>query len=411
LAHSRSTEVLVYDVLEGVRVVEVAAWLFAPSCGAILADWGAEVLKIEPTTNGGDPYRGFFHNGPINPTIELANRGKRSVALDLSSAGGHDALLRVVSDADVFITSMLPRVQRRLRITPDDIRSANPSVIYVRATGYGPRGPDAETPGYDAAVVWARGGFADWLTPPDADDPIPPPGGIGDCVGGLTMAGAVAAALYKRERSGRAPTIDVSLLASALWMNATVVMAHANPGPNGPLFHTRDRLSPPNPLSNNYRTADGRWIALVVIQPDPHWRSFCEHLGRLDLFADPHFVDFHARMAHAHELVEILDAEFATRTVAEWRQRLEGFTGVWDVNQSPAELVDDPQVVANGYLPQGDEGGPSMRAVASPVQFDALPLGPVRRAPAHGADTDETLMDAGYSRDEIVEMKVSGALF
>jgi crotonobetainyl-CoA:carnitine CoA-transferase CaiB-like acyl-CoA transferase len=400
----------VYDVLDGVKVLEVAAWLFAPSCGTILADWGADVVKIEPPTNGGDPYRGFFHNGPVNPTIELANRGKRSVALDLASDTGHDALSRLVADADVFVTSRLPDVQRRLRITLDDIRAINPSVVYVRATGYGPRGPNAETPGYDAAAVWARGGFADWLTPEGADDPIPPPGGIGDCVGGLTMAGAISAALFKRERTGEPSVIDVSLLGSALWMNATILMSHANPGPNGPAFHTRDRLAPPNPLSNNYRTRDGRWIALVVIQPDPHWGSFCAHIDRPDLLEDPRFGDFQARMEHAEELVEILDTEFASRTLAEWRRCLDGFTGVWDVNQSPSEILEDSQVIANGYLCEADGPGPSVRAVASPVQFGEQPLGPVRRAPDHGAHSDETLLAAGYSWDQIVAMKVSGAV-
>jgi crotonobetainyl-CoA:carnitine CoA-transferase CaiB-like acyl-CoA transferase len=128
-----------YDVLSGVKVVEVAAWLFGPSCGAILADWGADVVKIEPTTNGGDPYRGFFHTGPVNPTIELANRGKRSVALDLSTSAGQETLSRLVADADVFTTSYLPASRGRLRIDVDDIRAANPSIIYVRASGYGPR--------------------------------------------------------------------------------------------------------------------------------------------------------------------------------------------------------------------------------------------------------------------------------
>jgi crotonobetainyl-CoA:carnitine CoA-transferase CaiB-like acyl-CoA transferase len=401
--------VWLYDVLRGVKVIEVAAWLFAPSCGTILADWGADVIKVESPNNGGDPYRGFFHDGPVSPTIELANRGKRSVAINLATDSGHQALLKLVADADVFVTSMLPAVRSRLKITLDDIRAANPSAIYVRATGYGPRGPNAETPGYDAAVVWARGGFAQWLTPDGAVDPIPPPGGIGDCVGGLTMAAAVSAALFRRERTGTTSVVDVSLLGSALWMNATILMSQANPGPNGPVFHQRDRLAPGNPLSNNYRTKDDRWIALVVIQPDPHWRSFCAHLDRLDLVGDPRFIDFQARRAHAEELVRILDAEFSTRTLADWRQRLEGFTGVWDVNQSPAELMDDPQVLANGYLPDGREPGPAMRAVASPVQFDEEPLGPVPRAPAHGAHTDEALLALGYSWDEIIEMKAAGA--
>jgi crotonobetainyl-CoA:carnitine CoA-transferase CaiB-like acyl-CoA transferase len=399
-----------YDVLSGVKVVEVAAWLFGPSCGAILADWGADVVKIEPTTNGGDPYRGFFHSGPVNPTIELANRGKRSVALDLSTPLGREALLRLVADADVFVTSYLPNTRTRLRIDLEDVRAANPSIIYVRASGYGPRGADAETPGYDAAAAWARAGFAEYLTPPEAPDPIPPPGGIGDCVGGLTAAGAIAAALFKRERTGAPSVVDASLLGSAVWMNATILMTHANPGPDGPVMHRRDRYATRNPLSNNYRTVDGRWIALVVIQPDPHWRSFCEHIGRPDLVDDQRFVNFHARMTHARELVELLDAEFAMRTLDEWRERLDGFTGVWDVNQSPEEVVDDPQVLANGYITPGQDPGPPVLAVASPAQFDGRPLGPVPRAPEHGQHTEEVLLACGYSWDEILALKESAVV-
>ena len=399
-----------YDVLDGVKVVEVAAWLFAPSCGAILADWGAEVIKVEPPTNGGDPYRGFFHTGPVSPTIELANRGKRSIALDLSTPDGHQALLRLVADADVFVTSLLPGPRSRLGINPDDIRSANPSIIYVRASGYGPRGEDAETPGYDAAAAWARVGLAEFLTPHNAAAPTNPPGGIGDCIGGLTGAGAIAAALFKRERTATPSEVDLSLLATGVWMNATILMTHANPGPDGPVMHRRDRREARNPLSNNYRTKDGRWIALVVIQPDPHWEGFCELIGRPELCADPRFVDFHARAEHSGELIDLLDEVFAAQTVAQWRERLAPFTGVWTVHQSPEEVLTDPQVLANGYLLPGEEPGPPLRAVSSPAQFDGRPLGPVRRAPEAGQHTEELLLECGYTWKQITAMKDAGAI-
>lgn len=400
-----------YELLAGVRVVEVASWLFGPSCGAILADWGADVIKVERSTGGGDPYRGFFHSGAVNPTIELANRGKRSIGLDLSAPEGRDVLLRLVADADVFVTSLLPDSRSRLGVDVADIRSANPSIVYVRASGYGPVGPDARTPGYDAAAAWARVGFADYLTPPEASDPIQPPGGIGDCVGGLTGAGAVAAALYRRERTGVASEVDVSLLAGGLWMNATILMTYANPGPDGPAMRRRlDRRAARNPLSNNYKTKDGRWIALVVIQPDPHWESFCRHVDRPEWVQDPRFVDFHARAEHSGELVDLLDEAFQSRTVAEWCERLATFSGVWAVNQSPEEVLTDPQVLANGYLQPGQEPGPAMRAVSSPAQFDGRPLGPVPRAPEHGQHTEELLLEHGYSWAQITAMKDAGTI-
>ena len=400
----------VYDVLAGVKVVEVAAWLFAPSCGAVLADWGADVIKVEMPTNGGDPYRGFFHTGAVSPTIELANRGKRSVAVDLSTTAGHDVLLRLVADADVFVTSLLPASRSRLGVDLDDIRGANPSVIYVRASGYGPRGADAETPGYDAAVVWARSGFAAFLTPSDAPQPTPQPGGIGDCVGGLGGAGAVAAALYKRAATGRPSEVDISLLASGMWMNATILMLEGNAGPEGNPMRWPDRRDVRNPLSNGYKTKDGRWLSMVVIQPDPHWTSFCAHIGRPELAGDRRFADFEARMVHNTELIAILDEVFASATIDEWRERLRGFSGVWAVNQTPAEVVRDPQVRDNGYLVAGAEPGPPLWAVTSPAQFDGQAPTSVPRAPEHGQHTEEVLLACGYSWEDISALKEQGAV-
>jgi crotonobetainyl-CoA:carnitine CoA-transferase CaiB-like acyl-CoA transferase len=401
---------MAYDVLAGVKVVEVAAWLFAPSCGAILADWGADVLKIETPHHGGDPYRGYFHPGAVNPTIELANRGKRSVALDLSTLGGREALLRLVADADVFVTSLLPGPRSRLRIDVDDIRAVNPSIVYVRATGYGTRGPDAETPGYDAAASWARAGFGDVLTPPESAQPIPPPGGIGDCVGGLTGAGAVAAALYKRATTGEPVDVDVSLLHSGMWMNATILMMHANAGPEGSQMGRTDRRASPNPLVNSYKTKDGRWLWMVVIQPDPHWHSFCEHIGRPDLIDDPRFADFHARREHNTALIDILDAVFGSATIDEWRERLRTFSGVWDVSQTPQEVIDDPQARANAFVATGEEPGPPLTAVTSPAQFDNVVMATVPRAPEHGQHTEEVLLEYGFSWDEISALKEQGAV-
>ena len=399
-----------YDLLAGVKVIEVAAWLFAPTCGAILTDWGADVIKVEPTTNGGDPYRGYFHNGPVNPTIELANRGKRSVAIDLATPAGHEVLLQLIADADVFVTSLMSGSRGRLGINLADIRAVNPSIIYVRASGYGPRGPQAQTPGFDAAAAWARVGIAQFLTTPDAYQPTHPPGGIGDCVGGLAGAGAVAAALFKRERTGIASEVDLSLLASGLWMNATVLMMEANAGPDGSLMSRPDRRTVRNPLSNSYRTKDERWMSMVVIQPDPHWRSFCEHIGRPEWADDPRFVDFEARMTHNRELIALVDEVFASRTLEEWRAALATFTGVWDVLLTPAEVVRDPQVRANDYLVPAQEPGPPLSGVASPAQFDGQPITAVSRAPEHGQHTEEILLACGYSWDDIAALKAQGAI-
>ena len=398
-----------YDVLNGVKVVEVASWLFAPSCGAILADWGADVIKVEPRKGGGDPYRGFFSAGSVNPVIELANRGKRGVALDLSSEAGREALLRIVAGADVFLTSLLPERRRQLAVDVADIRAVNESIIYVRASGYGPRGPNSGTGGFDVAAAWARSGLADYLTPPDAEAPTPPPGGFGDCVGGLSGAAAITAALFKRERTGTPAEIDVSLLHGAMWMGATLLMGEANGVDH---FHAPEdgRKGLPNPLTNSYKTKDGRWLWMAVIQPDPWWRSFCEHIGRPELVEDPRFVDFEARRQNCRELIAILDEVFASHSLDEWRERLRSFDGVWDPCQTLGEVVRDPQVVANGYIAAGEEPGPALSVVASPAQFDGQPLATVRRAPEHGQHTEEVLLESGYSWEEISALKEDGAI-
>jgi crotonobetainyl-CoA:carnitine CoA-transferase CaiB-like acyl-CoA transferase len=397
----------VYEVLAGVKVVEVASWLFAPGCGAVLADWGADVIKVETPKHGGDPYRGFFHVGGVNPLLELANRGKRSVALDISVPAGREALLRLVREADVFVTSLLPGPRSRLGIEVADLRAVNDSLIYVRASGYGPRGPDAETGGYDVVAAWARGGLADFLTPPDAAEPTPPPGGIGDIVGGFCGAGAVAAALFKRAQTGQPSEVDVSLLHGAMWIFSTVLQMHANGGAEQ--FSAGGRRAVPNPLVNCYRTQDGRWIWIALLQPDPLWPSFCEHIDRPELRDDPRFADFEARSKNRTALVDVLDEAFASRTVDEWRERLKSFEGVWDVSQTAREVIRDPQVLANGYLSAGKQPGPPLSVVTSPAQFDGQALGPVRRAPEHGQHTEEVLLECGYSWEQISELKSQGA--
>ncbi|MGH9084594.1 MAG: CoA transferase, partial [Acidimicrobiales bacterium] len=208
--------------LEGIRVIEVASWMFVPSGGSVLVDWGAEVIKVEPLT--GDPQRGLITSGllpggagGVNFMVEQPHRGKRSIALDLSHPDGHEALMKLVETADVFLTNYLPQVRRKLKLDTDDIRARNPNIVIARGSGAGPKGPEAEKGGYDGASFWARGGVG--VTMPDRDGwpPGQPTPAFGDVMGGLTTAGAIAAALFKRERTGETSVVDVSLLATAMW--------------------------------------------------------------------------------------------------------------------------------------------------------------------------------------------------
>ncbi len=401
------------DVLAGIRVVEVAAWTFVPISGAVLAEWGADVIKIEPPSSG-DPQRGLVSSGlvpgaeGVNFMFEIPNRGKRSVALDLSTDDGRELLYRLVESADVFVTNYLPDVRARLGIDVDDIRRRNPNIIYVRGHGQGARGPEAGKGGFDGASFWARGGLAMAFKDAPAEWPVDQRPAFGDVLGGLTIAGGIAAAIARRERTGAASVVDVSLLGLGLWsLGPEVTSSKLYEGVELPTF---DRDSTPNPLVGTYPTKDGRFISLILLQADRFWPDLAAHLDRPDLLDDPRFKDAAARYENRRECIQVLRDIFRTRTYDEWRERLQTLQGVWAPLQTPLEVHDDPQVVANGYLePIESDGGSRFVLPANPVQFDETPAS-VRRAPDHGEHTDEVLLELGLSYDEIIEHKISGAV-
>ncbi len=377
------------DTLSGIRVLEVASWTFVPAAGAILADWGAEVIKIEHPVSG-DPQRGLISSGLVpaavggfNYMMEQPNRGKRSVGLNLASDDGRELLYRLAESSDVFLTNFLPAARARLRLDVDDVRARNPDIIYVRGTGQGTRGPDAEKGGYDGASYWARGGLANALTPRGVEPPIGQRAAFGDVMGGLAIAGGIAGALVKRARTGEPSVVDVSLLATALWNLAPdVVASKLYEGVEMPSF---DADAPPNPLVGVYRTKDGRYLSIVMLESDRFWPDLCRHLGRPELIDDPRYVDAAARYEHRRECRAELAGAFASATLDEWRARLGTLEGVWAPVQTAGELHDDVQVVANGYLPTvpADDGSP-VALVANPVQFDETPP-ELRRAPSTGS--------------------------
>jgi crotonobetainyl-CoA:carnitine CoA-transferase CaiB-like acyl-CoA transferase len=307
----------------------------------------------------------------------------------------------------VFITNQLPKVLRKLRLEPDDVFRVNPRIVYARGHGHGVRGPDVEKGGYDAASYWSRGGLAHALTPPDARVPIMQRAAMGDSTGAIALAGGIAAALLQRERTGEAPVVDVSLLGTAMWVLAPDIVA-------GML--TRAEMPrgghgvPPNPIVNSYRSSDGRWIFLNMLQPSRYWADLCRHLERPDLIEDPRFRDDAARARNGAACVAELQAIFAGRSLAEWREKLATVEGVWAAMQSAREIPDDPQVVANGYLAELESAqGTPFRLVESPVQFEESPpaLAP---APEMGQHTEEVLLELGVPWEEIAAHKAAGAI-
>ncbi len=399
--------------LDGIRVVEVAEWFFMPSCATVLADWGAEVIKLEHPTRG-DPLRGLLTSGMlpggkgVNYMVEHANRGKRSVACDLATPGGHEVLRRLVEKADVYVTSFLPAARQRLEIDVEHLHAINPRLIYAKGHGQGQDGPDREKAGFDAASFWSRGGIAMRLTPPDADAPVMQSAAFGDSIGGMFAAGGVAAALFERERTGKGTTVDVSLLGTAAWVLAPDILAAHLHGAEMPRF---PRTENPNPLVNSYRTRDGRWLFCNMLQPDRYWDGFVAALGHDELRTDPIFASALARYQNRTAVIARIDAIFRERDFADWAERLTANDCVWAPMQTPAEVARDVQTEANRYLVPGEHPahGP-FHTVASPVQLGGQTVGTSRVAPELGQDTETVLLDLGYTWDDIAKLKESAAI-
>jgi crotonobetainyl-CoA:carnitine CoA-transferase CaiB-like acyl-CoA transferase len=401
-------------VLDGVKVVEVASWVFAPSCGVVLAQWGADVVKVEDPTSG-DPTRGLVHSGAgkdgrggVHVMYEIANLGKRSIGVNLKSPEGLEVLYRLVKSADVFVTNYLPRTRAALRIDVEDIRAVNPGIIYCRASGTGPLGPERGRAGFDSTSYWARAGIQNVLSAGVSDWPLIQRGAFGDIMAGLTMAGAISAALFQRERTGEPSVVDVSLLATGVWNLTPDIVQSTLQGEDYEAARVRETI--PNPLVCTYRTSDGRWLVINMLDSDRTWDEFCQAVEREDLFADARFAHSSVRGTNAEALIAELDATFATRSFADWGERLGATSIAWAPVQSPAEVHADQQVVANGYIAQVEAGdGQPIAVPTNPVRFDEQPVIP-GRSPEHGEHTELLLLEAGYDWDEITELKANKAV-
>jgi len=400
-------------ILNGVRILEVAEHTFVPAASALLADLGAEVIKIEHVTRG-DAMRGLASSGiavvpgNVHVLLEHSNRGKKSLGLDLTAPDGIALLYRLAVTSDVFLTNKLPSVRKRLKIDVDQIRAHNPRIIYVRGTGQGERGPDADKGSYDSLAFWARAGVAIGAKRPEYHlMPAPPAPGFGDSIGGMTIAGGIMGALFHRERTGEATVVDVSLLGTGLWaMGQAMALS---------LVLKRPWSPPPatfsfNPLVRNYATKDGRELSFTCLQAAKYWPMLCDVIERPELKDDPRFADQASLVKNAPQGIEILVEVFASATLAEWRERLGAFEGQWCVVQDTLEAAEDPQTLANGYLQDCQTAsGTPFRLVAAPVQYDEQPAKPAR-APEFNEHGDAILGDLGLDWDTIIDLKARGVV-
>ena len=407
---------MVHMPMTGVKMVEVAQFTFTPAAGAVLADWGADVIKVEHAVSG-DAQRGLRLGtggaaiGSFQPLMEHPNRGKRSVGLALETPGGHEILMDLVRDADIFLINFLPAARRRLRLEVEDIRKVNPRIIYVRGSGHGQRGPDAEKGGYDGSTFWCRMGSAWATTPSDSPRVINQPGGAyGDSMGAMTIAGGIASALFARERTGEASVVDVSLMSVGAWAmgltigNAMLTDAEQQPPPlDSPM-----NLAV-NPTIGTFRTSDDRWINFTMLQPGRYFADVCRHLELEHLLDDERFDTAEKLMANATEAGKYVADAIASKPYAYWIEHLKTMEGQWAPIQSPLEIAADPQMEANGYILRvADAEGNERRLVASPVQFDEQPPA-ITRAPLFAEDTDDILRELGKTEDEIIQLKIDGA--
>lgn len=409
---------MVAKVMQGVRVLEVAQFILVPSAGAILADWGADVIKIEHPQRG-DGQRGFasFAGEPLdpmrNPMVEHPNRGKRSVGVDIATPEGRALIYELAKTCDVFMTSYLPDARRKLQIELEDIRAANPDIIYVRGSAFGNKGPERERSGFDGTAFWIHSGLAHTITPPEFEVPLNLNlGGFGDSIGGMNIAGGICAALFHRERTGEAVEMDVSLMSTAWWAAGAAIAQAIETGVPSRNRYPKSGANPGNPFMGNFGTSDGGTINLCTLTPGPYIRDVFEHLGLPELADDPRFSTAKALMENWADASGYITAAFAKKPFEYWRQHLKTMKAQWAPFLSLLDLANDEQALANDMLISVDavDGTGPIKLVRPPVQFDHAAVETTRMPQASEHTETFLLEDMGIEWDRIEDLKSKGVI-
>lgn len=397
------------DLFAGLKVIDCASFIAAPAAATVLSDFGADVIKIEPPGEG-DAYRNLCQ-APGYPISEhnyawiLESRNKRSIALDLKSPDGLAVLHKLVDQADVFVTNMPLPVRRRLNIRYEDLGPRNPRLIYASFTAYGETGAEAEKTGFDSTAYWARSGLMDNVKPHAEAPPARSVAGMGDHPSAMALYSAIITALYRRDRTSKGGKVSSSLIANGLWANGVLVQAQlcgATMIPRPP----REQL--PNACTNMYRSRDGRWLTISMLNEARQFEPLLEAMGRRDILEDPRFATLELRRTNSPQLIALFDAIFATRDLADWRKRLDHAGITFGVTGTLDDIPDDLQMrEADALVPYADG---SMLTVNSPFSIDGLDKVKPRAAPAIGQHSDEILREAGYGEADIARLRQSKAV-
>lgn len=394
--------------MDGVKIVELGVWVAGPAAGGILADWGADVVKIEPPS--GDPARTFaaMFGGdmPSNPPFEMDNRSKRSIVLDLRQDDARQVALELIDDADVFLTNLRIGALDRLGLDHETLAARNPGLIYAHVTAYGREGAEADRAGYDIAGFWARSGIAHLLTPPGSDPPFQR-GGMGDHSTGLAGAGMISAALFSRAQTGKGQLVSTSLLRqgaytisfdlnmSLMWGQSASVGTRAGMG---------------NPAINNYVAGCGRRFWIVGLEGERHWPPLARVVGHPEWIEEEPYNTPMGRAMNAHELIATLDEIFATKSLDDWAELFEEEPDFfWAPVNSPEELFADEAFGSAGGFVEVPDGSSGTMMISSPVDFHDTQWAPRSLAPELGEHTDEILAETGRSASDIDDLKASGA--